>query len=393
MFIHNLKYTIKTLFLNRILVFWTIAFPIILGIFFKMAFSSIESDEALNVFDIAVIDNENYRNNDIYKKTFEQLSSDENENKLFNITYADNNQANRLLDDNEIEGYIEFIDETPKLVFKKSGIYPTIMKSVVQEIEEHKKIITSLVEKESNDEINKGNYNFNVEEIVLNINNKINTRKAKLTNISNSNMSYTMIEYFSLIAMACMYCATLGMTAINQSLANMDNKGRRVAIAPTKKSTIVLSAALASYLVSLVGISLLLLFLKFIIKVDFGDKVGYIILLSLVGDLAGIAFGIFIASVFKFSEGTKTGLIIAISMAFSVLSGMVGITLKYYIDKNIAILNLINPNAMITDGFYSLYYYDTLNRYVYNLVSLIVFIIVCLGISAFKLRRQRYDSI
>ena len=42
MFLHNLKYTIKTLFKNKILIFWTFAFPIILGIFFNMAFSNIE---------------------------------------------------------------------------------------------------------------------------------------------------------------------------------------------------------------------------------------------------------------------------------------------------------------------------------------------------------------
>lgn len=51
MFVHNLKYTIKTLFKNKILIFWTFAFPIILGIFFNMAFSNIEKDEVLKVFD------------------------------------------------------------------------------------------------------------------------------------------------------------------------------------------------------------------------------------------------------------------------------------------------------------------------------------------------------
>ncbi|MEI3499074.1 MAG: hypothetical protein V8Q71_00925 [Bacilli bacterium] len=50
-------------------------------------------------------------------------------------------------------------------------------------------------------------------------------------------------------------------------------------------------------------------------------------------------------------------------MFLSVLSGMMGVTLKYVIDKNIPVVNLINPNNLITDGFYSLYYYDTLSRY------------------------------
>ena len=48
MFIHNFKYTFKTLFRNKSLLFWTFAFPIILGTFFNMAFSDIESSEKLN---------------------------------------------------------------------------------------------------------------------------------------------------------------------------------------------------------------------------------------------------------------------------------------------------------------------------------------------------------
>ena len=40
------------------LIFWTFAFPIILGTFFNMAFSNIIEQEKLAVIDIAIIDNE-----------------------------------------------------------------------------------------------------------------------------------------------------------------------------------------------------------------------------------------------------------------------------------------------------------------------------------------------
>ena len=84
MFIHNLKYTIKTLFKNKVLIFWTFAFPIILGTFFNMAFSNIENDEKLQVFDIAVVDNAEFRNQKIYQEALKTLS-EESEEKLFNI--------------------------------------------------------------------------------------------------------------------------------------------------------------------------------------------------------------------------------------------------------------------------------------------------------------------
>ena len=49
MFIHNFKYILKALFKNKMLIFWTFAFPIILGTFFNMAFSNIENSEKLDV--------------------------------------------------------------------------------------------------------------------------------------------------------------------------------------------------------------------------------------------------------------------------------------------------------------------------------------------------------
>ena len=67
MFSHNLKYTIKTLSKNKVLIFWTFAFPIILGILFNMSFSNIEKDEMLQIFDIAVVDNNEFKAQEIYR--------------------------------------------------------------------------------------------------------------------------------------------------------------------------------------------------------------------------------------------------------------------------------------------------------------------------------------
>ena len=88
MFIHNLKYTIQTLFKNKILIFWTFAFPIILGIFFNMAFSNIEKDEQLKVFDIAVVNDSQFEKQIIYKETLKELSDKDSKNQLFNIKYV-----------------------------------------------------------------------------------------------------------------------------------------------------------------------------------------------------------------------------------------------------------------------------------------------------------------
>ena len=243
------------------------------------------------------------------------------------------------------------------------------------------------------EEISNGNYSVDTEKIINDILNKIKNEQINLKNISKSNLHYMQIEYYTLIAMACMYGGMLGLTAINNCLANMSNKGKRISVSPNRKSIIVLSSALGAYVVSLVGLALLIIFLKLGLKADFGNNITLVILLSAVGNLAGISLGVLIASIFKVSEGAKTGIVIAITMFLSVLSGMMGVTLKYVIDKNIPIINLVNPNNLITDGFYSLYYFDTLDRYFRDVRYLLIFIGICLVISFISLRREKYDSI
>ena len=391
MFIHNLKYTIKTLFKNKVLIFWTFAFPIVLGLFFNMAFSNIEKDEKLQVFDIAVVNNNAFQKEKIYQDALKKL--EHGKDKLFNIKYVSQKKANKLLNNSDIKGYIIFKNDKPEVVIKENGTYQTIIKFAITEINQNKIMIENLSKKEVEDEIANGNVSIDQEKIVDNILNKIKSEKVELQNISNSNLSYMQIEYYTLIAMACMYGGMLGLTAINNSLANMSSKGKRISVSPNKKSVIVLSSAIGSYIVSLVGLVLLLVFLKLILKVNFGNNAFLVILLSLVGNLAGISLGVLIASIFRVSEGAKTGITIAITMFLSVLSGMMGVTLKYVIDKNIPVVNLINPNNLITDGFYSLYYYDTLSRYFRDISYLLIFIIICLTISFISLRREKYDSI
>ncbi len=102
MFIHNFKYAFKTLFKNRMLIFWTFAFPIILGTFFNLAFSNIESSEKLSIIDIAIVDNEDFKNNETFKQAFEELSDEENEDRLFNTKYVTEEEAKELLENKEI---------------------------------------------------------------------------------------------------------------------------------------------------------------------------------------------------------------------------------------------------------------------------------------------------
>lgn len=393
MFLHNFKYSIKVLFKNKMLLFWTLFFPIILGIFFNMAFSNIENSEKLDIINIAVIDDEDFNKREIFKGTFETLSDKENQDRIFDIKYVTLDKAKEMLEEDEITGYVLFNKEEINITVNSNGINETILKYVIDEIQSNEEIINNLAQNKIENEYKTGNFNIDYEKIYKDIEKLIENSEAKLNNISNENLSYTMIEYYTLIAMACLYGGTLSMFITNDKLANMNSKGKRAAISPIKKGRMILGSLLASYIVQLLGIAILFIFTIFVLKVDFGTNLPLIILLACVGSFAGLSLGVAVATLIKSNENTKTGILIAITMLGCFLSGMMGITMKYIIDKNIPILNKINPASMITDGLYSLYYYNTLDRFYFNIISLIIFSAFMIFISIRGLRRQKYDSI
>lgn len=401
MFFHNFKYSLKTLFRNKMLIFWTFAFPIILGTLFNMAFQDIEKEEKLDIIDIAVVDNEFFHDNSclLFRETLDALSDEDSKTQLFQIQYVTEEEANELLSKKKITGYLVFHDvHIPQVVIYQNGINETVFQSVIEEIVETNQIFQNVTSQKmqefaENSEGVSGNYNSWYAEIYRGIVEKLENQNIQIQDTSSSNLSYTMIEYYTLIAMTCLYGGILGMTSINQCLANMSQNGKRISVSPLSKGKLVLSSALASYLTQLVGLLLLFLYTIFVIHVDYGTNLPLIVLLSLVGSLAGLSLGIFVASIFKTNENAKVGVMISFTMFGCVLAGMMGITLKYVVDKNLPILNKINPVNMITDGFYALYYYDTLDRYFFNVISLFIFTILLIGISAFCLRRQKYDSI
>jgi len=390
MFWHNFKYSLKVLFKSKVLIFWTFAFPILMGIFFNLAFSDIENSEKLDVIDIAVVKSDEFDKNIIFKEAFENLS--DGDDKLFDIDYTNLDKAKQLLEDDKITGYLVFNDDI-NIVVSSSGINETILKYVVNEISSNAEMINTLATNDINNEIKKGNYNINYEEIYAGAYALVSKDTAKLHNISNKNLSYTMIEYYTLIAMACLYGGILSMYIINYKLANMNSVGKRTAISPVHRGQMLVSSLLASYVVQLICVAILFVFTIFVLNVDYGDNLPMIILLALAGSLAGLSLGVIVATLIKANENAKTGILIAITMLGCFLSGMMGITMKYIVDTNVPLVNMINPASMITDGFYALYYYSTLDRFIFDIVSLLVFSILLIFISYFGLRRQKYDSI
>lgn len=96
----------------------------------------------------------------------------------------------------------------------------------------------------------------------------------------------------------------------------------------------------------------------------------------------------------KPSMEVKGGLGIGITMLLCFLSGMMIDRMKLIIEENIPFLNRINPVTLFTDAIYSLYYYNSMDRYFNNLIYLIFITLILMILTFFFLiRGKQYDSL
>ncbi|MFA6327329.1 MAG: ABC transporter permease, partial [Bacilli bacterium] len=222
---------------------------------------------------------------------------------------------------------------------------------------------------------------------------KFNSPSTFFENESSKNTDYTVISFYSLIGMACLYSASFSMFAINRLEANSGAKGARTSVSSAPKYKMILSSLLATFIIQFISLLVLLAYLIFILKINFGNNLNLILLVCFVGTIVSSMLGIFVSTLFKGNVEKKTGIIIGYTMVCSFLAGMMFIDMKYIVADKFPILANINPVNLITDSLYAIYYYSEPSRVFINVFFLLMFAFVLFLLSINSLRRKRYDSI
>ncbi len=378
MFVHIFSYRLKCLLRDKVTIFWTMLFPLLLATFFQLAFSNLTTGEKFKPVTIIVVDNAAWQKNNTFKRILEDVST--GKDRLFNFTVASEEEANRLLLDNKISGYI-VADEPIRLVINKSGINQSIIKSFIDSYMQNYSTFERIV----NEDPSKHKQ-------------LVDTAAIRQTFIHETDFpggepNYIVNYFYTLIAMTCFYGGFMGMREINDIQANISPAAARVNVAPIHKLKAFLSSSAASLLVQYSEMLILFAYLKFILNVGFGNRIGLIFLTTFIGSIAGLSFGAFISALFKKSEGAKTGILILSTMVCSFLAGMMQLSIKYIISQKAPLLSWINPLNLLTDAFYCLYYYDTLSRYMLNMTILLAFILLFCSVTYFIIRRRKYASL
>ena len=346
---NNCKYQGKDLFRNFDFVFWTLAYPIIMAIFFNAAFGGMLNP---NIERVKVgISGEN------------QILPILEEIDFLDLHLIEEDEYDKKLYNEEIHGYV---DDNFNLIVAKSGIQQTIIKEVLEQLKQ-----------------------------TIKLNRPIDGREFSVNYVSlrNQKANATTIIFYSLIAMVSTYGVFAGIETVSLIQANLSNLGIRLNITPLKKKDFLMAGTIVAFLLNLLSNVMLLLFIEYILKIELFKEYLYSLLLIILGNLFGIALGIFIGSSNKKSVNVKTVTGIAVTLFLSFLSGMMSPWIKIIIDKNVPIIGRINPISIISNNLYRINILGSTKSVTEGIVILLIYTLLLLSMSYIFLRRKSYDSI
>ncbi len=378
----NFKYALLRLMRNKANLFWILVFPIVLGCFFKIAFSNITASESFHTIPVAVVEGDN-ADATAFHTMIEQLSGD-SEDAMLSATFCDDKKARTLLEKGKVDG-IFYTTDTVELAVNSdlsgASINQSILQSLLTQYYLNRDLIVQILT------TNPGN----IESLVDSIGQSVDTRKEVSLTRNNTD---TYDQYFyNLIAMACLYTAMGGINlAINNS-ANLSSLAARKTIAPAKRAALIGTELLAIILFESLLNMVSFLFIVTVLGIHMTTHLGLAMLTILISTTFSITFGMFLGCVGPKSEGGKTGLMFAVVMPLCFLSGLMMGTMRMVVEKYAPFVNRINPAALISDSFYALNNYDTLTRYTGNILTLLLMTVLFLIISILVTRRKTYASL
>lgn len=377
MFLHILKYSLKSGLRNKDLIIWLILFPIILGTFFKIAFGSIyEKTDKFSSIPVAVVEE---AEDPAFSQVLESMAN--SDEPFLKVSYADKEKAEEMLESGDIEGVI-FSGDGISLTVKEKGLRETMLKSFVEQYSVREKIaqdaIISAPEK--------------AQEIISSLASEA-VGSCREIPVTQGNPDIYIQFFYNLIAMVALFGNMTGMAVMLRSQADLSVLGARNSCSPAPKSISVIAGILSGCILHTFCMLLCVTFLAFVLKIDFGDRLWLVYLTAIAGGMLGVSFGFFIGSLARVGEKAKTAILMTSTMLLCFFSGLMVGDMKSVVAKNIPWFNNINPAAVISDSFYCLNIYEDYDRYITKLITMAVITIVFAVLGILTSRRKKYASV
>ncbi|MGN0579449.1 MAG: ABC transporter permease [Ruminococcus sp.] len=377
MFLHCFKYAFKMLLKTKVLVFWTMLFPIILGTLFNAVFSNIyESETLFREVPVAVVGADD---NSAFKAVLDGIEKDGT--KLFTISYTDEQEALDMLRDGDIKGIIYSDDLAPELTVNTTGVDVSIIKSFLDRYKSMAGVISDVA--------------VSSPEKLGDTIESLEKQIAPLTaaEYTDGNTDPYVTYFYNLLAMTALFASLSGMYICIVNQANLSDSGARLNISTAGQRLRITSWLIAFYIFQYIGIMIASAYLYFVLKIDFGVSFGLTALINLLSVACGLSLGFFIGAIGTISENTKRGILLAVTLGLSFFSGLMIGGISMLVEEYCPIFNRINPARLIADCFYSVNIYGIGDRFERNMITIAVWTVLLMAGGLILSRRKKYKSL
>ena len=394
----------KKIFRTKTVVFWGLAFPLILGTLFYFAFSSIYGGQSSKTMKVAIV-GENAEEHP-FVKVLQELTYD-NGSKMMDITFTDeaeglemlNNNAggdpvakavfgqssNKNEDGSETKNVIGIIklesDTEVSLVIAENDMYQSILSGIVSAY----RAKTDLIK----DSVSRGQEAL--AKAIESTSKDIEYITGKGT--AGDNKDPYVPYFYNLIAMMCMLGSTTVLEMIVSLQPNCSATGLRIGASGISKPKFELGVLLAVLTYQLLCAGITLFYLLGILGIRFGGEIPMIILTTFLSVLLGCSLGYFVSHIGRFSYNVKNAILMVITMVGGAISGLYAVQLKAVVEEAAPIVNRINPMSVITDAFYSLNIFGTGDRFLRAIITMLALTAGLFLLGAVLSRRNQYESL
>ena len=345
---HLIKYRFLQITRNRPMMFWALAFPMILGTLFYISFGNIgisaTGDSDWDPVPVAVINKLETKSSGTFFADF----LDAMNGSVLDIQDVTNEKdAKKKLENDEIFG-IYYVKETPSLTITKNGVSQSILTSLLNTYNQNAYLFKEIAR----------------------------THPERLTD-----------------AVASLQTNGSFIEAVRDTQANLSPLGARRSITPYRKQFLIFIDMLVLIFIHFINVMILTFYVNYILDIDLGNNYLAILATNFMGSLIGICLGLMIGCIGKLTFSAKIGICTSTTLLTGFLSGLMFGNMKDVIEQNAPILNRINPAAVLSDAYYCISVYNDTLRYQRCMITLLIMSILFLGIAFLGVRRERYDSI
>ena len=375
------SYQVLRLLRDRILLVWTLGFPIVLSLIFMAQFSNLNEAYEANPMSFGVVQDKAYRADPGLDAVVKRISADDADPHLITkVTHSTASEAEAAAKRGETNGYLAVENGEPVLHVTQKGngaettrVLRVVMDSYTQRRAEYKSLIKEGTAPERLAAL------------------ETDQSFTHSLSVTPSPVKPETHYYFALLAFACGMGTTVALVAVKGIMA-VSPVGARQTLAGLSRWKVLTATLAASWVCVLACLLIAFAFMASVVGVDFGPHVLLCLMAIGVCSLMASAAGAALGTLGRLETGIVSGFPALLSL-FTGMYGPASQSLASSIEEHAPLLAQANPLWQTARCFYGLLYYDSLAPFARSCAVLLGMTCLFLSIALIRARRMTHEHL